>query len=85
MEVIQLSGYTLGEKQSIAEGFLVPRQVDSHGLKKEKIEFKEEGIKALIESFTREAGVRNLEREIGAVCRKLARRVVQGEKGMEIV
>jgi len=84
MEVIQLSGYTLGEKQSIAEGFLVPRQVESHGLKKQKIEFKDEGIRALIESFTREAGVRNLEREIGAVCRKVARRVVQEGKEIEI-
>jgi ATP-dependent Lon protease len=80
MEVIQLSGYTLNEKLAIGRDFLVPRQLKSHGLEKKAITFDDEGLKTLIESFTREAGVRNLEREIGAVCRKLARRVVQDKK-----
>ncbi|HVR28653.1 MAG TPA: endopeptidase La [Thermoanaerobaculia bacterium] len=77
MEIIQLSGYTMSEKLAIARGFLVPRQLESHGLEPERIKFDDEGIKAIIESYTREAGVRSLEREIGAICRKLARRVVQ--------
>ncbi len=84
MEIIQLSGYTFSEKESIAEGFLVPRQLESHGLKADLIRFQESGLRTLIESFTREAGVRNLEREIGAVCRKLARRVVREGKSIEI-
>lgn len=79
MEVLQLSGYTPNEKLAIAERYLVPRQLDNHGLKKRKIEFTEDGISKLIESYTREAGVRNLEREIGSICRKLARMVVEGE------
>jgi ATP-dependent Lon protease len=84
MEIIQLSGYTLNEKQSIATGFLVPRQVKSHGLKKDWIVFEDNSIRTLIESFTREAGVRSLEREIGSVCRKVARLVVQEGKSLKI-
>ena len=84
MEIIQLSGYTLNEKQSIATGFLVPRQVKSHGLKKDRIVFEDNSIRTLIESFTREAGVRSLEREIGSVCRKVARLVVQEGKSLKI-
>ena len=76
MEMIQLSGYTMTEKLNIAEQFLVPRQLDSHGLDAESVTFSEDGLRAIIESYTREAGVRNLEREIGSVCRKLARQVV---------
>jgi ATP-dependent Lon protease len=79
MEMIELSGYTPNEKLAIAEGFLVPKQVDSHGLKKLGVTFGRAGLEKIIESYTREAGVRNLEREIGAVCRKLARRVVEKE------
>ena len=77
MEVISLSGYTLREKLEIGKQFLVPRQLDQHGLKKKKISFAEDALRLLIESYTREAGVRNLEREIAAVCRKIARRIVQ--------
>ena len=77
MEIISLSGYTMNEKLAIARGFLVPRQLESHGLEAGKIKFDDEGIKTIIEGYTREAGVRSLEREIGAICRKLARRVVQ--------
>jgi ATP-dependent Lon protease len=77
MEVIQLSGYTLNEKLAIAQQFLVPRQLRDHGLSPDNIKFEEEAIRVLIESYTREAGVRSLEREIGSICRKIARRVVK--------
>jgi len=77
MEVIQLSGYTHQEKMEIGRLFLVPRQVEKHGLKRFQIEFTSEALMLLIERYTREAGVRNLEREIASVCRKLARRVLK--------
>ena len=83
MEVIQLSGYTLSEKLAIAKQFLVPKQLEQHGLTEEKASFTDEGLKHLIESYTREAGVRNLEREIGSICRKVARRVVTRKKGFD--
>jgi ATP-dependent Lon protease len=82
MEVIQLSGYTLNEKLAIAKQFLVPKQLKAHGLHASRVEFEDEAIRTLIESYTREAGVRNLEREIASVCRKVARKVVQ-EGGVE--
>ncbi|HKH47821.1 MAG TPA: endopeptidase La [Thermoanaerobaculia bacterium] len=84
MEVIQLSGYTLNEKLAIAQQFLVPRQLRDHGLSPEKIKFDGEAIRVVIESYTREAGVRNLEREIGSICRKIARRVVKAGKSIEL-
>ena len=77
MEVIPLSGYTPNEKVAIARQFLVPKQVEANGLKTEQIEFPDDTILAIITNHTREAGVRNLEREIGGVCRKVARRIVQ--------
>ena len=80
MEMIQIPGYTLNEKLKIAEGFLVPKQRESHGLKESQIEFQDEGLRALIEGYTREAGVRNLEREVAKICRKVARQIVQGKK-----
>src|SRR6202167_2168607 len=76
MEVIRLSGYTELEKKEIAKRFLVPKQRKETGLKDEQIEFPDSGIRELIQHYTREAGVRNLEREIGNVCRKMARTVV---------
>src|SRR5450631_463361 len=76
MEVIRLSGYTELEKMEIAKRFLVPKQTKGTGLGAEQIEFEDGGIKELILHYTREAGVRNLEREIGNVCRKVARSVV---------
>jgi ATP-dependent Lon protease len=85
MEIIQLSGYTMNEKLAIARGFLVPRQLESHGLEAERIKFDDEGIKSIIESYTREAGVRSLEREIGAICRKLARRTVQERTSADVL
>jgi ATP-dependent Lon protease len=79
MEVIQLSGYTTDEKLHIAEKYLVPRQIAENGLKRSQISFTEAGIRAIIDEYTREAGVRNLEREIGTVCRKVAREVAEGK------
>ncbi len=76
MEVIRLSGYTELEKLEIAKRFLVPKQKEQTGINSKQVEFTDEGINALIQFYTREAGVRNLEREIGNVCRKLARKVV---------
>ncbi len=84
MEVIQLSGYTLNEKLNIAEQFLVPKQLSNHGLSKDKVTFEPEAIRVVIESFTREAGVRSLEREIASICRKIARRVVQEGSKVEV-
>ena len=73
MEMIQLSGYTVDEKRHIARRYLAPRQIRANGLKNKNIEFTEPALTAIIEEYTREAGVRNLEREIGTVCRKVAR------------
>ncbi len=85
MEVIRLSGYTELEKIEIAKRFLVPKQMKDTGVSAERIEFAQEGIRELILSYTREAGVRNLEREVGNVCRKIARKIVvaQGDGGPE--
>jgi ATP-dependent Lon protease len=79
MEVIELPGYTLEEKAQIARQFLVPRQIKQNGIQDVEFEIPDETLTALIECYTREAGVRNLEREVGAVCRKVARRVAEGE------
>jgi ATP-dependent Lon protease len=84
MEKIQLSGYTLSEKLAIAEQFLVPKQLEAHGLSPARVKFESESIRALIEGYTREAGVRNLEREIGSICRKVARRVVKEGKKLQM-
>jgi ATP-dependent Lon protease len=70
MEIIQLDGYTEYEKIQIAQRHLVPRQVKAHALKQEEVTFTEESLRKIVEDYTREAGVRNLERQIGAVCRK---------------
>jgi ATP-dependent Lon protease len=77
MEVIQLAGYTLEEKRQIAKQFLLPRQIEQNGLKPSQIGFAEPALTAIIEEYTREAGVRNLEREIGTICRKIARDVAE--------
>lgn len=78
MEVIAFPGYTEEEKLEIARGFLVPKQVRDHGLTEKKIEIKPDAIHEIIRHYTRESGVRNLEREIAAVCRKIARTVAEG-------
>ncbi|MDX1389030.1 MAG: endopeptidase La, partial [Acidobacteriota bacterium] len=80
MEVLQLPGYTEEEKVEIARNHLIPRQQDEHGLAGDHIEFIDEGVRKIINEYTREAGVRNLDREIANVCRKVARRVVEGEQ-----
>jgi ATP-dependent Lon protease len=85
MEIIQLSGYTLNEKLAIAQQFLIPKQLGQHGLSSKKVRWEDESVRHLIESYTREAGVRNLEREIGSVCRKIARDVVTKGKDFEVV
>ena len=76
MEVLQLAGYTEFEKIEIARTFLAPKAIKANGLKDKNIQFKDEAFEAIIQRYTREAGVRNLEREINAICRKVARKVV---------
>ncbi len=78
MEVIQLAGYTEEEKLQIAKRYLVPRQIDRSGLKKSQIAFTDRGLRTIITDYTREAGVRGLEREIGGACRKVARSAAEG-------
>jgi ATP-dependent Lon protease len=78
MEVIQLAGYTAEEKLEIAKRYLVPRQVERNGLRPTQVEISDDALKLLIEGYTREAGVRGLEREIGALCRKVAREYAEG-------
>jgi ATP-dependent Lon protease len=80
MEIIQLAGYTEQEKLQIAKRYLVPRQIERNGLDKSKIAFGDDALKLIIDGYTREAGVRNLEREIGAVCRKVAREYAEGTR-----
>jgi ATP-dependent Lon protease len=79
MDVIHLSGYTEEEKLGIARKYLVPKQLKAHGLKRSNLTFTEKGIRTVIREYTREAGVRQLERQIAAVCRKAARRIAEGD------
>lgn len=78
MEVLELSGYTDEEKLTIAREHLVEQQIENHGLGQEHVSFEDAALQAVIRGYTREAGVRNLEREIGALCRKVARRRAEG-------
>jgi ATP-dependent Lon protease len=78
METIQLAGYTEEEKLQIARRYLVPRQIERSGLKRSQVSFSDAGLRTIVSDYTREAGVRNLEREIGSVCRKVARQVAEG-------
>ena len=80
MEVIQLAGYTSDEKLHIAKRYLVPRQLAENGLKRSQVGFGDAALRAIADEYTREAGVRNLEREIGSVCRKIAREVAEENK-----
>ena len=80
MEIIQLSGYTEQEKLEISKRHLIPKQIAEHGLTKEQIQFTDDGVRTIINLYTQEAGLRNLEREIASVCRKVARQVASGEQ-----
>jgi ATP-dependent Lon protease len=77
MEIITLAGYTENEKISIAQGFLIPRQLRENGLRPEEVQFTLPALQKIVRSYTREAGVRNLEREIGSVCRKIVTRIAE--------
>jgi ATP-dependent Lon protease len=79
MEVLDLPGYTDDEKLMITRKYLIPRQVEAHGLKAEMISFTDEAIRKIIQDYTREAGLRNLEREIASVCRAIAKEVAEGK------
>jgi ATP-dependent Lon protease len=82
MEIIRLSGYTEQEKLGIARSYLIPRQLTEHGITEKQISIPDKTILDVIAQYTREAGVRNLEREIGHLCRKIARKVAEGEDGL---
>ncbi|MDX2474194.1 MAG: endopeptidase La [Candidatus Krumholzibacteria bacterium] len=85
MEIIQLSGYTNLEKLQIAKRYLAPRQIEANGLSSKFIRITDAGLMKIIEDHTREAGVRNLEREIGGVCRKVATKVAKGKKKKQTI
>ncbi len=78
MEIIFLSGYTENEKKAIARGYLIPRQIRENSLREDEITFTDEALQMLIRQYTRESGVRNLERKIGAVCRKVGTKIAEG-------
>ena len=85
MEVLELAGYTEEEKLKIAVEHLIGKQIGNHGLSSEQVEFTEAAIRTVIRGYTREAGVRNLEREIGALCRKVARRRAEGDESRVVI
>ncbi len=85
MEVLELPGYTEEEKVMIAKDFLIPKQLEEHGLSQELLGFDDEALKVIVRSYTREAGVRNLEREIATVCRAVAREVAEGKTEKTVV
>jgi ATP-dependent Lon protease len=85
MEILRLSGYTDEEKVHIAKGYLVPRQIRENGLRDSEIAFTDDAIRTVIHDYTREAGVRSLERQVGAVCRKVATRVAEGRTESVVV
>jgi ATP-dependent Lon protease len=85
LEIIHYPGYTEDEKFHIAKEFLIPKQVEAHGLKKYKIEFEDETVHSVIQQYTREAGVRNLEREFTTILRKVARKIAEGDKSKKFV
>jgi len=80
MEIIHLSGYTESEKIAIAKGYLIPRQVRENGLRPKEVNFSKDALKTIINLYTREAGVRNLERKIGSICRKIGTHIAEGKQ-----
>ncbi len=85
MEVIEIPGYTEEEKLHISQKFIIPKQIAEHGLKPDKIKFDRDAIRCVIHEYTREAGLRNLEREIAAICRAVAREVAEGKKTPTVI
>jgi ATP-dependent Lon protease len=85
MEIIYLSGYTTEEKLGIAKNYLIPKQLDAHGLSSKILKITDSGLRSIISQYTREAGVRNLEREIANVCRKVARKIAEGKEKMFVI
>jgi ATP-dependent Lon protease len=85
MEIIQLSGYAEDEKLAIARNYLIPRQIRENGLRSEEISFEDDALRRIIREYTREAGVRELERQIGMICRKVATRVAAGASEQVVV
>lgn len=85
LEIIRLAGYATEEKLAIARQYLVPRQIDENGLHKKDLDFSDNALRKIITGYTMEAGLRNLEREIGAVCRKVARRFADGKKSRVMI
>lgn len=83
MEVIEIPGYTREEKRRIAFGFIIPKQLDEHGIEEKCLQFSDEAVFKIIDAYTREAGVRNLEREVAAVCRSVAVKVAEGKYGRQ--
>jgi ATP-dependent Lon protease len=79
MEIINLAGYSQEEKVQISKKYLIPKQMDEHGVTDEHIQFHDEGVEFVIAGYTREAGLRNLERQVGALCRKVAKKIASGE------
>ncbi len=85
MEIIQLAGYTEEEKKFIARKYLIPKQITENGLKNEQIEFTEDAVQSVVAQYTREAGLRNLERQMATLCRKTARLVAEGKTDKTVV
>jgi ATP-dependent Lon protease len=80
MEILNLSGYTQEEKVAISKKYLIPKQLEENGISEDHVEFTDEGLQSVIEHFTAEAGLRNLERRIGALCRKVAMKIAKGDQ-----
>lgn len=81
MEIIYLSGYTENEKVAIARGYLIPRQIRENSLRENEVKFTDDALKMIIRQYTRESGVRNLERKIGSICRKVGTKIAEGKGG----
>lgn len=85
MEIVQLAGYTDDEKVAIAQNYLVPKQIKAHGLRVEEVSFEPAALRTVVRGYTREAGVRNLEREIANICRKVAKEIAEGRTDPVVV